>query len=152
MTIVLLYLSFFLPSNYYLIIFLSFSLYVYFSLYLSLFVSLFPSLFLCLFLSLSPCTLFLSLSLSLPSGPLPHTIDDFWRMIWETGCEMIIMVTNPVEGGTVSHIACTCTHVPPLSPPSLSLSIYIYIESMCIIIINLEIDFYVFFVSLIVKV
>ena len=109
--------SFFLPSNYYLIIFLSFSLSVFFSLYLSLFVSL----FLCLFLSLSPCTLFFSLSLSLPSGPLPHTIDDFWRMIWETGCEMIIMVTNPVEGGTVSHITCTCTHVPPSISLSLSL-------------------------------
>jgi protein tyrosine phosphatase len=34
-------------------------------------------------------------------GPLPHTIVDFWRMVWECGSEIIVMVTNPVENGNV---------------------------------------------------
>ena len=32
-------------------------------------------------------------------GPLEATIDDFWRMVWEHCCELMIMLTNLEEVG-----------------------------------------------------
>ena len=31
-------------------------------------------------------------------GPLPHTVTDFWRMVWQEKVETIAMVTNLKEG------------------------------------------------------
>ena len=35
-------------------------------------------------------------------GPMPNTIGDFWRMIWEHRLSTIIMLTKVTEGGKVT--------------------------------------------------
>ena len=34
-------------------------------------------------------------------GPMPNTIGDFWRMIWEHRLSTIVMLTKVTEGGKV---------------------------------------------------
>ena len=43
------------------------------------------------------------MSLIIPSGPLPKTVVDFWRLIWQEHPPTIVMVTNLKEG---SHTKC----------------------------------------------
>lgn len=33
-------------------------------------------------------------------GPLENTVCDFWQMIWEQGCVVIVMLTRLVENDT----------------------------------------------------
>lgn len=36
-------------------------------------------------------------------APLQNTVDDFWRMIWEQQCRVVLMLTNLYENGIVSN-------------------------------------------------
>lgn len=36
-------------------------------------------------------------------GPLPHTVGDFWRLVWEQQSHTLVMLTNCVELGRVSR-------------------------------------------------
>lgn len=43
-------------------------------------------------------------------APMESTVSDFWRMIWEQQCKVIIMLTDLVENGVEK-----CTeYIPPL--------------------------------------
>ncbi|GAB1291493.1 Receptor-type tyrosine-protein phosphatase H [Apodemus speciosus] len=42
-------------------------------------------------------------------GPLPHTVSDFWRMVWEQQSHTLVMLTNCIESGRVK-----CEHYWPL--------------------------------------
>lgn len=33
-----------------------------------------------------------------PSGPLPNTVVDFWRLVWQEKIQTIAMLTNVMEG------------------------------------------------------
>ena len=37
----------------------------------------------------------------LAAGPLPHTMTDFWRMVWQEQVTLIVMLCNTVEGHKV---------------------------------------------------
>ena len=41
-------------------------------------------------------------------GPLPNTVDDFWRMVWEQKVQTIVMLTKDVEGGKVIIFLILC--------------------------------------------
>lgn len=38
-------------------------------------------------------------------GCLPVTVNDFWAMIWQDNCRVIVMTTKEVERGRVSYVA-----------------------------------------------
>ncbi|XP_053467239.1 receptor-type tyrosine-protein phosphatase H [Ictalurus furcatus] len=42
-------------------------------------------------------------------GPLPSTVNDFWRMVWEQKSSAIVMLTNCTEGGRIK-----CEHYWPM--------------------------------------
>ncbi|XP_012498450.1 PREDICTED: receptor-type tyrosine-protein phosphatase H [Propithecus coquereli] len=42
-------------------------------------------------------------------GPLPHTVGDFWRLVWEQQSRTLVMLTNCMESGRVK-----CEHYWPL--------------------------------------
>jgi hypothetical protein len=34
-------------------------------------------------------------------GPLPNTVADFWRMVWEQQSRIVVMLTKEIESGRV---------------------------------------------------
>ena len=42
-------------------------------------------------------------------GCLQTTVNDFWRMIWQENCRIIILTTNEIERGKVSLFLCANT-------------------------------------------
>jgi len=34
-------------------------------------------------------------------GPLQETVEDFWRMVWETGSNVIVMLTKEIENDKI---------------------------------------------------
>ena len=44
----------------------------------------------------------------LNAGPLPGTIADFWRMIWELKITTLIMLTETMEAGKVKKQSKRC--------------------------------------------
>lgn len=70
----------------------------------------------CVMASVNSASFFFSVSLSMQmeipasslinryiacQGPLPNTCPDFWRMTWEQGSSMVVMLTTQVERGRV---------------------------------------------------
>lgn len=41
---------------------------------------------------------------SVPPGPKPEMVYDFWRLVWQEHCSSIVMITKLVEVGRVSGL------------------------------------------------
>lgn len=41
-------------------------------------------------------------------GPLPQTVGDFWRLVWEQQSHTLVMLTNCVESGQVRDLQGSC--------------------------------------------
>ena len=46
-------------------------------------------------------------------GCLPITVNDFWTMVWQEKTRVIVMTTNEVERGRVSHMVAQCFTAKP---------------------------------------
>ncbi|TSK20272.1 Receptor-type tyrosine-protein phosphatase eta [Bagarius yarrelli] len=58
-------------------------------------------------------------------GPLPSTVNDFWRMVWEQKSSVIVMLTNCTEGKKIK-----CEHYWPLDyKPCLYGNLWVTIQS-----------------------
>ena len=44
-------------------------------------------------------TFCIAVNVHLCIGPLPNTVVDFWRMVWQERSSSIVMITNLQEGG-----------------------------------------------------
>ena len=39
-------------------------------------------------------------------GPLPGTVEAFWRMVWEHHCSCVVMLCEEMENGEVGNVLC----------------------------------------------
>lgn len=71
-------------------------------------------------------------------GPLPNTISDFWHMIWQEKCRIILMITHEEEKG---RIKCAKYWPEPLNPESSTTNIYDGLEVSFVNITKLSTDY-----------
>ena len=57
------------------------------------------------FIQKNLCEMIVSLYTHYNTGPLPKTVVDFWRLVWQERPPSIVMITNLEEGG---KIKCQC--------------------------------------------
>ena len=51
------------------------------------------------YINASPINIITNKYFIITQGPKEETIDDFWAMIWENSCSVIVMLCNQTEGG-----------------------------------------------------
>lgn len=88
-------------------------------------------------------------------APLSHTVDDFWRMVWEWRCHSIVMLTELKEREQVQYRRSSRSAGPRVEPQLLLCYVIAFILSpgflpcvyVCVCVVCVEFFLPFFFVS-----
>lgn len=91
-------------------------------------------------------------------APLSHTVDDFWRMVWEWRCHSIVMLTELKEREQVQYRRSSRSAGPRVEPQLLLCYVIAFILSpgflpcvyVCVSVFVLN-SFYPFFLLVVAK-